>query len=271
MTQEQHTTPAPIEKRCTQCGETKQIDEFPKASAASRSRIGIRSECKECKRLASRRYHQANRETRNARKREYDMARKTIRQERYKQNREEILAKNREYASRNKELTTERNRLYYQQNQETIKRQQAAYRQANHARIMEKNREWRKANEATQIAKRREYYLSIKDSHNKYSSEYYKNNPVRVNAIRAARRARELNAEGRYTQEDIIFLISMQRGKCACCRESIAVKYHVDHIVPLSAGGSNCRSNLQLLCPSCNLQKSNKNPIEFMQQKGFLL
>ena len=271
MTHEQHSTSALIEKLCTQCGEIKLIDDFQKASVSARSKTGIRSECKECKRLAGRRYHQANRETVNARKREYDITRKPIRQDRYQKNRDEILAKNREYASRNKEANAERNRQYYQQNKEMIKLQQAAYRQANHARLMEKHREWRKANEVTQIAKRREYYLSIKDSHNQYSAEYYKNNPVRVNAIRAARRARELNAEGRYTQEDVIFLISMQRGKCACCRESIAVKYHVDHIVPLSAGGSNYRSNLQLLCPSCNLQKSNKNPIEFMQQKGFLL
>jgi 5-methylcytosine-specific restriction endonuclease McrA len=271
MTHEQHNTPALIEKRCTQCGEIKPIDDFPKASASARSKTGIRSECKECKRQASRRYHQANRETVNARKREYDMTRKPIRQNRYQQNREEILARNREYASRNKEAAAARNRRYRQQNQETIQSRQSAYRQANHERLMEKHREWRKLNEAAQVAKRREYYLSIKDSHNRYSAEYYRNNPVRVNAIRAARRARELNAEGRYTQEDIEFLLVMQGKQCACCRESIATKYHVDHVVPLSAGGSNYRSNLQLLCPPCNLQKSSKHPIEFMQQRGFLL
>lgn len=271
MTHEQHRTFAPVEKRCTQCGATKPIDEFPKASAAARSRIGIRSECKECKRMASRQYHQTNRDTINAKKKEYDLARKSIRLERYQQNKEEILAKNREYASRSREVAAVRNHQYYHQNQEIIKKQQAAYRQANREKLLEKNREWRKANESDQIAKRREYYLSIKDRHNHYSSEYYKKNPERINAIRAARRARELNAEGRYTKEDIVFLFEMQGGKCACCRESIIRKYHVDHIFPLSCGGTNDRGNLQLLCPSCNLQKSNKHPITFMQQKGFLL
>lgn len=49
------------------------------------------------------------------------------------------------------------------------------------------------------------------------------------------------------------------------------LKYHVDHIVPLIAGGSNDRSNLQILCQPCNNSKSSKDQIEFMQSRGMLL
>ena len=68
------------------------------------------------------------------------------------------------------------------------------------------------------------------------------------------------------------FLMHAQRGKCAVCKTSIAgAPYHLDHIKPLARGGTNQRTNLQLLCPPCNLSKSAKDPIDFMQSRGFLL
>jgi len=50
------------------------------------------------------------------------------------------------------------------------------------------------------------------------------------------------------------------RGKCGHCGQSITMELeaagHVDHIIPLSAGGCNDLVNLQLLCKDCNLKKS---------------
>lgn len=34
--------------------------------------------------------------------------------------------------------------------------------------------------------------------------------------------------------------------------------FHIEHIVPQSAGGSDTADNLALSCPSCNLSKSNR-------------
>ena len=49
--------------------------------------------------------------------------------------------------------------------------------------------------------------------------------------------------------------------KCQCCgakpSKSNDVVLHVDHITPFSCGGSNEPDNLQVLCASCNIAKSN--------------
>jgi 5-methylcytosine-specific restriction enzyme A len=46
---------------------------------------------------------------------------------------------------------------------------------------------------------------------------------------------------------------------CRSCRaEPLIENLHIDHIVPLSAGGSDDLSNLQVLCRDCNLSKGSK-------------
>ena len=53
------------------------------------------------------------------------------------------------------------------------------------------------------------------------------------------------------------------RGKCAQCGQSITMELeaqgHLDHIIPLLAGGCNDLVNLQLLCKECNQRKSAHN------------
>ena len=84
-------------------------------------------------------------------------------------------------------------------------------------------------------------------------------NPEKMRANSNARRARKLNAEGRYTAKDACKIYDSQRGKCAICALSLGkAGKHLDHIVPLVSGGTNYPENLQWLCPSCNLSKNKK-------------
>lgn len=62
-----------------------------------------------------------------------------------------------------------------------------------------------------------------------------------------------------------------QRWKCAICRVNIRKDYHLDHIMPIARGGKHEPRNLQLLCPTCNVRKSAKDPISYMQEVGRLL
>lgn len=82
-------------------------------------------------------------------------------------------------------------------------------------------------------------------------------------------RARKLNAEGQYSASDVKRIFSAQKGRCACCGKK--KKLTVDHIVPLTKGGSNWPRNLQGLCLNCNSQKNARDPIEFMRDRGALL
>ena len=72
------------------------------------------------------------------------------------------------------------------------------------------------------------------------------------------RRARLRNAPGKHTRQEIETLYQEQNGACVYCRVSLEFGYEVDHIVAVSKGGANDRSNLQLLCGPCNRKKSNR-------------
>jgi len=74
------------------------------------------------------------------------------------------------------------------------------------------------------------------------------------------RRARKAAAEGFHTRDDIEALFSRQSGRCAHCDSP--EKLEIDHIVPISKGGSDWPHNLQLLCRSCNATKGNRLPTE---------
>ncbi len=57
-------------------------------------------------------------------------------------------------------------------------------------------------------------------------------------------------------------LIKQSGGRCALCgRDSQFLA--IDHIMPLSLGGSDSLDNLQVLCASCNVRKADKPPSEF--------
>lgn len=76
-------------------------------------------------------------------------------------------------------------------------------------------------------------------------------------AKRQNRRARERAAGGRIKKKDLKALWQRQGHICALCNQFME-KPSIDHIVPLSKGGTNDLSNLQLACLVCNLRKGAK-------------
>lgn len=65
---------------------------------------------------------------------------------------------------------------------------------------------------------------------------------------------------GFFTAEDINKLRKDQNGLCNYCDTELVMSEHIDHIRPISKGGSNWPENLQLLCRPCNQKKAAKYP-----------
>lgn len=109
-------------------------------------------------------------------------------------------------------------------------------------------------------------------SHPAYRAEYRRRSIELQRANLRRYRARQRNAPGELSSNIVEILMQRQRSQCACCRADLQrVGHHLDHIEPLVRGGSNADENVQLLCPPCNYSKSGRDPVEFMQSRGFLL
>ena len=85
----------------------------------------------------------------------------------------------------------------------------------------------------------------------------------------AAYHRRKSVTKGSYSRRDVLSLLRRQMYTCVYCPNSLKVKFHEDHIIPLSRGGSNSIGNIQLLCPSCNAKKYNFLPVEYRKRVGF--
>lgn len=145
---------------------------------------------------------------------------------------------------------------YRADNPEKTKAYSAKWAAANPEKVKARSAKWSAANSE----KRKESFV-----------KRYAENPeaFRINCHNY--RARKRANGGRLSKDIAERLFKLQRGKCACCKQKLGDDYHRDHMTPLALGGPNTDDNIQLLCPTCNLQKNKKHPIDFMQGRGFLL
>lgn len=91
---------------------------------------------------------------------------------------------------------------------------------------------------------------------NRKQREYAKNNKEKILLYNRIRAHRERAAGTLPHTCDIGWLMCKQDARCIYCNEMLK-KFHIDHKTPISVGGKNDLENLQLLCPTCNMKKSN--------------
>lgn len=232
-------------KTCTRCKETKQKILFSKNS---KSKDGLQSHCKMCVNAYAADYRAT---IDPGRLREYNAVY-------YTANYDKIRAQHAEYRASNMDKRRDKAyaAAYYAANSVEIKARVSAYRAANIEKEKARSVKWRKDNPD----KRRAHDAIYRAAHTE-SGRIYRHN----------RRARIAENGGKLSPELVSKLIKLQRGKCACCGLRLGDNYHMDHIMPIALGGTNEDWNIQLLRATCNMQKHAKHPVDFMQQRGFLL
>lgn len=160
------------------------------------------------------------------------------------------------YQSRREEIKL-RSRKWYADNEQRAKETKKRYLEnpEHKQRAHERARSWAAANP--------ERLQEMKDRWNREHPEVGR-------VAQHRRRARIYATDGSFTVSDVAKLYELQSGECAGCRADLSNGFEVDHVMPISRGGSNWPSNLQLLCVSCNRKKSAMHPDDWAARLGKL-
>jgi 5-methylcytosine-specific restriction endonuclease McrA len=186
-------------------------------------------------------------------------------------NREQANAAVARWAARNIERKRSVKKAWRARNAEQINRKQAEYQRKNRAKCDAAIADWVSRNKERYRAKAKAWHEANIDRKKATNAAWKKANPDALKTYKHNRRARENQSEGKLSKGLTEKLISAQKGRCACCGQPLGTNFDLDHIVPLAKGGKNVDSNMQLLRRKCNQQKGSKDPIDFMQERGFLL
>lgn len=179
----------------------------------------------------------------------------------------------RAWAAANPERERERKAAYYAANREKVREKNLARYSANPEKARAASRSYYTANPEKVRAARLAAYAANPERERANTAKWKSANPEKARAYQRNRRSLQRGADGHHTAADVERILIAQKYKCAnpACRKPVKRNRHVDHIVPLSKGGSNWPRNLQILCPTCNIRKNDKHPIEFARGQGMLL
>jgi 5-methylcytosine-specific restriction endonuclease McrA len=171
--------------------------------------------------------------------------------------------------AKNREQNKQQCKTWYANNQDKVK----AYRERNKPVRREKRKpmekRYRERHRVERVAYNREYRNAHREWARKCRRDWCRLNPEKAKANMHRRLARKRNAPGSHTADDLRALYAEQCGYCAYCGIALHDKYHVDHVQPLSRGGSNAPDNLLLTCQSCNLSKGSKTYAEWKAVRGW--
>lgn len=158
----------------------------------------------------------------------------------------------RQYYIDNKEKFSNRAKRRYQEKQDEIKYKNSEYVKNNPEKIISIQRNWYLKNKEIKKEKGKIYRIT---------SDTYKQNHLLQTQNRRA--LKFTTSDNSINIDNVQLIKEKQFSKCTYCKQEL-LEFHLDHIMPLSRGGKHTIDNIQLLCPSCNLRKSNKTHEEYV-------
>jgi len=145
----------------------------------------------------------------------------------------------------------------------------AAYYAENKDSVLSNNKKWLDENKDRKKQIDAEYRKTQKEKIRAANAKWAFENPEKIRSKDRTRDARIKGSDGSHTAYDVLKILDAQSWSCVYCDTSLRQSYHVDHIMPISKGGSNWPNNLQCLCPSCNMRKGAKHPDEWHIEIGY--
>lgn len=152
------------------------------------------------------------------------------------------------YYADNKEGLIEKSRRWYHEHKQKAAERAKRYSKENKKKVADKKGEWRENN---------------KEKIAEYNRNWWDKNPEKRKEHKSKRRSLKKSAQGNHTAGDIKSQYKRQNGKCYYCGKKVNDSYHVDHVIPLSRGGSNGPENIVISCQFCNQSKKDKMPHEW--------
>lgn len=156
---------------------------------------------------------------------------------------------------------------YRKQNREAHNARSRRYHHANKEKQNARRRAYSKLRDEAAIARKRR--ADDVDRARALQRAYRAANRDRIAEHDKVKQAQRRATEGRFTRADLRNLWSMQAGLCFWCHEGLD-DYHVDHVRPLSRGGTNWPDNIVLACPWCNNHKHNLMPDVWLRRMTML-
>ena len=176
-------------------------------------------------------------------------------------NKEKIYNYKKQYKESNKEHISEYNETYREANKIARLEYEKQYRESNKEHIAEYNKQYHETNKEHLVGQMKHYREANKEYLAEQVRLYHKNNPAKLNAINAKRRAAKLQATPRWLTSEEFKQIEDFYKESQALKLATGEKYHVDHIVPLQGEnvcGLHVPWNLQVIPAKENLSKSNK-------------
>ena len=165
-----------------------------------------------------------------------------------KMNKEAVRAYNKAYHEANREKARAYNKIYREANKEKLKAYIKAYRKANKEKLNAQSKAYHQTNKKVVRLRNKAWRQRNPEIYRKHNRTHH--------ALKHTTQAEPIN-------EKIVYL--RDGWKCQICKKRVDKEFKwpdpmfasLDHIIPLSKGGTHTYNNVQLVHLKCNLRKYN--------------